>query len=195
MILRLFRGETVTEKTDWYKLVEASQHLPRNRPYPEVCVASTVTPSGGRFAGKYDLGMLCVAAGENAGFNALDVNWGIANESRQSRDGRWTRAAATRRPHAHRRDPRTGPRTPIRTPGSRRLPQQQHPPHLRPDGVDPVDWYVEQGIAVIGTPDDAIARIERLQQKHGEFGAVLLDGTTGPIGSTPSAHTSCTPVT
>ena len=66
---------------DWYELVEASLHLPPySAPYPEVCVASAVTPSGGRLAGKYDLGMLCVAAGENAGFNALDVNWGIANE-------------------------------------------------------------------------------------------------------------------
>src|ERR1700729_2436612 len=81
VILRLFKGETVTEKTDWYELVEASLHLPPySTPYPEVCVASAVTPSGGRLAGKYDLGMLCVAAGENAGFNALDVNWRIANE-------------------------------------------------------------------------------------------------------------------
>ena len=81
VILRLFKGEVVTEKTDWYELVEASLHLPPySAPYPEVCVASAVTPSGGRLAGKYDLGMLCVAAGENAGFNALDVNWRIANE-------------------------------------------------------------------------------------------------------------------
>src|SRR3978361_1190038 len=81
VILRLFRGEVVTEKTDWDTLVEASLHLPPySDPYPEVCVASAVTPSGGRLAGKYDLGMLCVAAGENAGFNALDVNWSIANE-------------------------------------------------------------------------------------------------------------------
>lgn len=43
-----------------------------------------------------------------------------------------------------------------------------------PDGVDPVDWLVEQGNAVIGTPDDATARIERLHEKTGEFGAVLL---------------------
>src|SRR6202451_3020973 len=81
VILRLFQGEVVTEKTDWYELVEASLHLPPySTPYPEVCVASAVTPSGGRLAGQTDLGMLCVAAGENAGFNALDVNLGIANE-------------------------------------------------------------------------------------------------------------------
>ena len=45
-----------------------------------MAVASAVTPSGGRLAGKHDLGMLCVAAGERAGFDALDVNWKIACE-------------------------------------------------------------------------------------------------------------------
>jgi limonene 1,2-monooxygenase len=43
-----------------------------------------------------------------------------------------------------------------------------------PEGADTVDWYVEQRFSVIGTPDDAIARIEQLADKQGEFGAVLL---------------------
>ena len=81
VILRLFRGETVSGKTEWYTLAGAKVHLlPYTKPYPEVCVASTVTPSGGRAAGKYDLGMLCVAATQADGFNALDVNWQVAKE-------------------------------------------------------------------------------------------------------------------
>jgi limonene 1,2-monooxygenase len=43
-----------------------------------------------------------------------------------------------------------------------------------PRGADVVDWYVDQNIAVIGTPEDAIARIEALQAKQGQFGAVLI---------------------
>ena len=81
VILRLFRGEAVTEKTEWYTMRDARVHLmPYTHPHPEVCVASAVTPSGGRLAGKYDLGMLCVAAGESEGFSALDTNWAVANE-------------------------------------------------------------------------------------------------------------------
>ncbi|MBO0748607.1 MAG: LLM class flavin-dependent oxidoreductase, partial [Acidimicrobiaceae bacterium] len=54
VILRLFRGEAVTEKTDWYTLSEATVHLPPyTKPYPEMAVASAVTPSGGRLAGRY----------------------------------------------------------------------------------------------------------------------------------------------
>jgi limonene 1,2-monooxygenase len=45
VILRLFRGEIVTEKTDWYTLVNARAHLlPYTKPHPEVAVVSAVTP-------------------------------------------------------------------------------------------------------------------------------------------------------
>jgi limonene 1,2-monooxygenase len=39
---------------------------------------------------------------------------------------------------------------------------------------DPADLLVNAGRAVIGTPDDAIRMIERLQAKQGQFGVVLL---------------------
>src|SRR5439155_22174914 len=55
VILRLFRDETVTEKTDWYTLVNARPHLPPyTKPHPETAVVSPVTPSAGRLAGSYD---------------------------------------------------------------------------------------------------------------------------------------------
>src|SRR5689334_22580132 len=80
-ILRLFRGEIVTEKTDWYTMEQARLHLlPYTRPYPEVAVVSSNTPSGGRLAGKYDLGMICVAATNPFGYEALAANWQIAND-------------------------------------------------------------------------------------------------------------------
>jgi limonene 1,2-monooxygenase len=73
VLLRLFRGETVTETSEWYALDNARLHLlPYTHPYPEVAVASAVTPSGGRLAGRYGLGMLCVAADRGSGFNALE---------------------------------------------------------------------------------------------------------------------------
>src|ERR1041384_2458741 len=43
VVLRLFRGEVVTHKSDWFELAEASLHLPPySHPHPEVCVASAV---------------------------------------------------------------------------------------------------------------------------------------------------------
>ena len=42
-----------------------------------------------------------------------------------------------------------------------------------PKGEDPLEWFVENKYGVCGTPDDAIALIERLQDKQGEFGVFL----------------------
>jgi limonene 1,2-monooxygenase len=37
----------------------------------------------------------------------------------------------------------------------------------------PIETLIEEGVAVVGTPDDAIAQIQRLQKKQGEFGCFL----------------------
>jgi limonene 1,2-monooxygenase len=178
VIMRLFNGEVVTEKTDWYTLVEASLHLPPySKPHPEVCVASAVTPSGGRLAGKYDLGMLCVAAGENAGFNALDVNWSIANEV-ASEHGRTMDPSRLRLVVGmHLAETRELAMEQVRYGLKEQVDYLNNnmPRIFVPDGADLVEWYVEQGAAVIGTPDDAIARIERLYEKTPEIGAILLN--------------------
>jgi limonene 1,2-monooxygenase len=109
VIPRLFRGETVTEKTDWYTLVGAKLHLPPyTKPYPETAVVSAVT-SGGRLAGNYDLGMICVAATNPFGYDALASNWQIACDiARRARPPDGPGAIAPGWLDAHRRDPREG---------------------------------------------------------------------------------------
>ena len=177
VVIRLFRGESVTETTEWYTLKEAKLHLlPYTKPYPEVAVASTITPSGGRAAGKYDLGMLCVAATQPDGFDALAVNWRVANE-----------IAAE---HGRRMDPAR-----LRLVGAMHIAETREEAmrnarygfykwfdyfqrinparfaHL-PKG-DPLEILVGAGGIICGTPDDAIAQINRLYTKQSEFGAFL----------------------
>ncbi len=41
------------------------------------------------------------------------------------------------------------------------------------DGGDPVDALIASGLAVVGTPDDCIAQIERLEKQSGGFGCFL----------------------
>jgi limonene 1,2-monooxygenase len=177
VILRLFRGETVTERTDWYTLVGARLHLlPYTRPYPEVAVASMVSPSGGRAAGQLDLGLLCVGATDPSGFDALGTNWQIAKEiaaehGRTMDPGRLRLVAPI-----HLAETREQARADVRHGLARWI---DYLSRLSPDrfahlaGRDPVDGLVESGLAVIGTPDDAIAMIERLQAKQGWFGCFL----------------------
>ena len=180
VILRLFRGEWVNEQTDWYTMRDGHTHLrPYTQPYPEVCVASAVTPSGGRLAGKYDLGMLCVAAGERAGFDALAENWRVACDvaARHGREMDRSRLRCVLNMHlAETREQAIGD---IRygTEEFIRYFNNNQPRFPVPDGADYVDWVLEHEIATVGTPDDAIARIEKLYAKQGDFGAVLLQVT------------------
>jgi limonene 1,2-monooxygenase len=176
VILRLFRGEFVTEKTDWYTLVNARLHIPPfTKPYPEVAVASAVTPSGGRLAGKYDLGMICVAATNPFGYDALASNWQIACDI-AAEHGRTMDPARLRL---------VGPmhiaETREKAFQNARFGFERYLNYLNnnqrrfivPAGADPLEWFVENKYGVVGTPDDAIALIERLQQKQGEFGVFL----------------------
>ena len=45
-------------------------------------------------------------------------------------------------------------------------------PIIPPDVPDPTDWLIETGTGCIGTPDDAIAYIERLVAGSGGFGVI-----------------------
>jgi limonene 1,2-monooxygenase len=163
VILRLFRGEVVTHESAWFNLTNARcQLLPYTKPYPEMAVASSVTPSGGRLAGKHGFGMLCVAATNVAGYDALSINWQVANKVAAPMHLAETREEA-------RRDVAYGFEkwrsyfssiNPMGSPGA--------------DDGDPINAMIESGAAVIGTPDDAIAQIERLEQKIPDFGCFLF---------------------
>jgi limonene 1,2-monooxygenase len=176
VILRLFKGEIVTEKTDWYTLVGAKAHiLPYTFPHPEVAVVSAVTPSGGRLAGKYDLSMICVAATNPFGYDALAANWKIANDI-AAEHGRQMDASRLRLVGPmHIAETRAQAFENVKfgfEPYLNYLNNNQ-PRFIVPAGQDPATWFVENKFGVIGTPDDAIALIERLYEKQGDFGVFL----------------------
>ena len=177
VILRLLRGEVVTEETDWYTLREARVHLlPFTPPYPELAVASAVTPSGGRMAGRYDLGMLCVAANDAQGFDALGTNWAIANEIAAEHGRTMDRRRLRVVTPMHLADTREQARADVRygIQGYIDYFNNNMPRFFVPAGVDTVDWVIDQHVGVIGTPEDAIERIQRLLDQQGEFGCLLL---------------------
>jgi limonene 1,2-monooxygenase len=177
VILRLFRGESVTETTEWYTLRDAKLHLlPYTRPYPEVVVASTITPSGGRAAGKYDLGMLCVAATQPDGFDTLAVNWQVANEIAADHGRRMDPARLRLVGPMHIAETRDEAMNNARFGFDKWFGyfQRINPARFAnlPKG-DPLEILVAAGGIVVGTPDDAIRQIDRLYAKQGQFGAFL----------------------
>jgi limonene 1,2-monooxygenase len=176
VILRLFRGEIVTEKTDWYRMEECRLHLlPYTKPHPEVAVVSAVTPSGGRLAGKYDLGMICVAATNPFGYDALASNWRIACDVAAEHGREMDPARLRLVGPMHIAETRAQAYANARFGFERYLGylNNNQPRFIVPAGEDPLEWFVKNRYGVCGTPDDAIALIERLYEKQGSFGAFL----------------------
>jgi limonene 1,2-monooxygenase len=186
VIAPLLRGEVVTRKASWFELDEARLQL---RPFSpegiEIAVASTSSPTGAILAGRLDLGLLSLAATEPTGFDALDSNWNAFMRTAEEHGNpidrsRWRVVAsmhlAETREQAM-REMEHGVLTLcgyFEGMGNRKVPWST-------SARDALDWWTTSGfptfgIATVGTPDDAIATIERLSAKTGGFGTFLFLG-------------------
>jgi limonene 1,2-monooxygenase len=183
VMMRLFRGETVTKHTDWFSCVDAVLQM---KPYSnfDIAVASSMSPAGSKLAGRYGTGLISIAATEPAGFGVLDYNFNV-----------WQQEAALNGHSALREAWRLmGPmhiaETVEQAKENCRYGLQwvfEYLSHIiptrGPDDPPPptdydelVDGMNESGRMVIGTPEMAIAQIERLNEKTGGFGCFLMLG-------------------
>jgi limonene 1,2-monooxygenase len=176
VITRLLAGEWVTEKSDWYDLHDAHvQVLPYN-PEMEICVASTFSPNGGKLAAKYNAGMLCLAATMIPGFDALSTNWRVANET-AARMGRTMNPARMRcATDMHIAETRDQAMDQARRGYKRYLQYIANQSEQLPDSPahKSLEELIESNEVVVGTPDDAIAQIRRLEEKVPDFGCLLI---------------------
>jgi limonene 1,2-monooxygenase len=153
VMIPLFKGETVTRKTDWFELRDASLQL---LPYSDFDMAtvSVISPSGPIIAGKYGMGMLSVAATHPVGIEQLLDHWDIAQTE------------AKKAGHVLDRS-------------QWRLMGPMHIAETFEKARDEVRYgmcMLEDYRAHIGTPAMARAQIERLIEKSGGFGTYMLMG-------------------
>ena len=178
VLVPLLRGETVTHKSDWFELNEARlQMTPYSRPHVEIAVASQVSPTGARAAGKQGLGLLSIGATSTGGFNALASNWAIAEDLAQQNGHKMDRQAWRLVGPMHIAETREQAMADVRFGLEKWIYYFREIANLPivPDGAgDPIEAMVNSGMAVIGTPDDAAARIQQLADQSGGFGAFLL---------------------
>ena len=178
VLVPLLRGETVSKKTDWFELNDARlQMTPYSRPGVEIAVASQVSPTGARAAGKHGLGLLSIGATQTGGFNALATNWAIAEEQAADVGTSVDRNAWRLVGPMHVAETREQARADVRFGLEKWLYYFREVaalPLAPAEGGDPVDQLINSGLAVIGTPDDAAAQIERLEKQSGGFGAFLM---------------------
>jgi limonene 1,2-monooxygenase len=180
VLIPLLRGQAVTADTDWFKLEHAQlQMRPWTQPSVEMAVAAMISPTGAAAAGRHGIGMLQFQALGKAAFSSLASNWAVceqvAAEHGKTVDRRnWrlvvqVHLAETREQAI--RDCRFGLGDYI---------DYYHTVAQLPivpedlTGDDLVQAYANLDVAVIGTPDDAIATIEKLQNQTGGFGCFML---------------------
>lgn len=183
-ILALLRGEVVNMTTDWFTLRDARAQLPTYDPAGiEVATASTISPNGSVLAGQHGLSLLSLAASSPMGFEVLDRNWGVyekacAEHGHVADRSRWRLVnpiflAETREEAERAVSRRIGSMAAYVNRQTGENPAWADTPkgiidQWRNDNLG------EFGQAIIGTPDEAIERIEKLIEKTGGFGTMLV---------------------
>lgn len=182
-LVKLLNGETVSFETDWFTLREARcQLLPYQSPTVEMAVASAISPTGARAAGKYGLGMLSVAASHPEGFKQLANHWDIC-EAKAAEYGKTVSRANWR----------------VVTPFHIAETREQAFADLQYGLMDMMRYFRKFGgsafpvakdfdeavaiwtggglgafgVGVVGTPDDMVAHIKGLQKQSGGFQTFL----------------------
>jgi limonene 1,2-monooxygenase len=183
IIMRLLRSdEPVTFKNERWDLRDARLHLrPYSNPLFDVSVAAVASPIGPQLAGKHGIGLLSIGATQAVGFDALALHWDVMEE-RAAKFGtavdrdQWRLVGlmhiAETREQAY-RDVEYG------------IEQWFHYfqsvaafPQMAVGGAnirEMIDFVNESGLGSVGTVDDAVAQIERLnKQSNGGFGCYML---------------------
>ncbi|MFV0258917.1 MAG: LLM class flavin-dependent oxidoreductase [Acidimicrobiales bacterium] len=179
VIMALFRGEIVNETTDWFTVADGRLQL---RPYSDfdVAVAASISPSGPKLAGRHGTGLLSVAATNPAGFENLAGHWKVMEEQAAEAGRTVDRCKWRMMGPMHIAETEAQALEDCRY-GYERV--MGYLAHVVPTNAPEATTYEgkvaetnETGSGVIGTPDMAIAQIQRLIDQSGGFGAYLVFG-------------------
>jgi limonene 1,2-monooxygenase len=177
VITRLFKGEWVTDRYEgWYELNEAHAQIQPLQEKMEVCVASAFSPNGGALAAKYGAGMLFFTATTPGGFDALSTNWNIACEQAVVHGNTMDVSGVRLVTDMHIAETREAALAQARDGFERNrayfLNQSSSIKEARLDRS--MEDLIEEGQIVVGTPDEAIAQIMRLNERIPDFGCLLI---------------------
>ena len=180
VVLRLLNeDEPITVESDWFKLNEAALQLRPLQDEIPVAVASSISPSGMKAAGKYGVGVLSIASYLEEGLTALPTQWGWGQASAREHGQCLDRAdwrivmpfhLSASKEQAYREV----------ADGLQRW-QNEYivgilgTPKRKPfeDGYRAARRLDEHGGGIFGTPEDALEKIAHLQELSGGFGTIL----------------------
>lgn len=177
VIVELFRGETVTRKSDWFDLRDARlQLLPYTRPRMEMAVAASRSPAGALAAGRHGIGMLSIGGTSDDAMKHHAKNWELYSEQARLNGHTPDRKNWRLVTLMHVAETREQARENVRFGLDRFCDYFRDVatfPIVPGDITDRYQYMIDSGSACIGTPDDAIAFINRLLKGSGGFGVIM----------------------
>ena len=181
IIVRLFEStEPVTYTSDWFELHDAVLQLrPYQEPYIPIAVASVQSPAGVRLAGKYGASVLSLSIPRaSVRQTSLQELWTIGEETAAAHGKTLRREDWRLVVSCHLAENRKEAIEDVRFGGGREVTEYfagtlgNPAPNVPADQI--VDFMVEHNQWIVGTPEDCIAGIERLQEASGGFGGFML---------------------
>ena len=182
IIIRLLtETEPITYVSDWFELHEAMIHLrPYQQPYMPISVASVQSPSGVALAGKHGSGVLSMSVPrDDTGQSDMSYLWTIAEESAAEHGQTLHRENWRLVLHVHLAESKKEAMNDARLGAGRYHREYFEDTIGRPREFDGpveevIDRMVDSGSWVVGTPDDCIEAIKRLDERSGGFGGFML---------------------
>ncbi len=180
-ILALLDGsELVNRDASWFTLRDARIQLrPYSHPRFEIAVAAQISPSGPRAAGRFGLSLLSIGATTAGGFDVLGSHWQVMEERAAEFATTVDREKWRLVGPMHLADTEEQARKDVAFGLAKWVDYFERVAALplAPSTSDPekmADALMEIGFAVVGTPEMAVAQIERLAEQSGGFGTYLL---------------------
>ena len=181
VIKRLFtETEPFSVKSDWFELNDGMLQIrPYQHPSIPLVVASVQTPAGVTTAGKHGAGVLSLSTPRGmVRETSLAELWAIAEQTAEEYGNEMRREEWRLSIPIHLADSREEAMEDVRR-GHRNVTREYFDKtlgHASPDVADDclLEYVMERHGVIVGTPDDMIEAIERLQEISGGFGGMLV---------------------
>src|SRR6185312_6634952 len=179
IIIRLLNEDKpFSYKSDWFELNDAMLQIKPLQEQIPMVAASTISPAGMKAAGKYGIGVISIASASAEGLAALPTQWSFGETYAQEFGNVMDRSKWRINTNWHIAPTREQAIAEVAD-GLLRWHNEYNVEILgRPntqqasDGDSLARRMIETG-AMIGTPDDVVEAIGRLQQVSGGFGTLI----------------------
>lgn len=176
--------EPITHESDWFTLRDARLHLrPYTKPHFPISAAAAQSPSGMVLAGKHGLGVLSVSVVRGGAYarNMKDF-WKIAEDTAKEYGNVMDRNEWRLVVHVHLAESKKEAMAQARErAGAYQREYFENTLGFEASFDGPqnqiIESMVENGAWCVGTPDDLVEQIHRLDESSGGFGGLMIQAT------------------